>query len=132
MGNTVSLVASVVTPLGIGTAIGISMRDDVRSWYPTIRKPAWYVGGGIPPTFVFLDFGTPTSLKSSGSQDAPELALWSRVDGAVRYDGFREPPGRRHGRLDVETVAAVRSQLGAQLSLEPAVLQVAQAGCSGA
>ena len=43
MGNTLSLVASMVTPLGIGTAIGISMRDDVKSWYPTIRKPAWYV-----------------------------------------------------------------------------------------
>ena len=43
MGQALSLVASMVTPLGVGTAIGLGMHDEVKTWYPTIRKPAWYV-----------------------------------------------------------------------------------------
>jgi len=65
MGNALSLVASMVTPLGIGTAIGISMRDNVKSWYPTIRKPAWYVG---------LNFLRRESLLLTDTP-SPELAL---------------------------------------------------------
>ena len=48
MGNALSLAASIVTPLGVGTVIGVSMRDAVKAWYPTIRKPAW-----TPPNWLF-------------------------------------------------------------------------------
>lgn len=41
MGNAISIAGSILVPLGVGTAIGISMRDDVKEWYPTIKKPSW-------------------------------------------------------------------------------------------
>ena len=37
------LVLSIVTPLGVGMVIGIGLRDSVKQWYPSIRKPVWYV-----------------------------------------------------------------------------------------
>ena len=41
MGNNISLIASIALPLIGGTAIGIGLRDDVKTWYPTIKKPSW-------------------------------------------------------------------------------------------
>ena len=33
--------ASIAVPLVGGALIGIGMRNDVKTWYPTIKKPSW-------------------------------------------------------------------------------------------
>lgn len=48
MGNALSLGTSIAIPLLGGTSIGISMRDDVKTWFPTIKKPSWQ-----PPNWLF-------------------------------------------------------------------------------
>jgi benzodiazapine receptor len=41
MGNTLSLAVSVGVPLLGGMAIGIGLRNEVKTWYPTLKKPSW-------------------------------------------------------------------------------------------
>ncbi len=48
MGNALSLGTSIAIPLLGGTGIGLSMRDDVKTWFPTIKKPSWQ-----PPNWLF-------------------------------------------------------------------------------
>lgn len=48
MGNALSLGAAIAIPLLGGTAIGISMRNEITTWYPSIKKPSWN-----PPNWIF-------------------------------------------------------------------------------
>ena len=48
MGNTLSLAASIAIPLGVGMVIGVGMRDEVATWYPSVVKPSW-----TPPNWLF-------------------------------------------------------------------------------
>lgn len=48
MGNALSITAAIAVPLLGGTVIGIGMRNDVKGWYQTIKKPTW-----TPPNWLF-------------------------------------------------------------------------------
>lgn len=48
MGNVISVVPFIAGPLLTGVGIGLSMRDEVKEWYPTIKKPSW-----TPPPWLF-------------------------------------------------------------------------------
>lgn len=48
MGNALSVIAAIGIPLSGGMVIGISMRDEIKTWYPTLKKPSWN-----PPNYLF-------------------------------------------------------------------------------
>ncbi|CAL8463207.1 g2741 [Coccomyxa elongata] len=48
MGAVLSVVVAVAVPLGAGFGIGLAIKDDVKGWYKTLKKPDWN-----PPDWLF-------------------------------------------------------------------------------
>jgi benzodiazapine receptor len=75
MGNNLSLAISIAVPLGIGMVIGVGMRDEVREWYPTIKKPIW-----TPPNWLFGPVWTALycMMGYAANRVASVTGLWSK------------------------------------------------------
>lgn len=90
MGQFLSVAIAIGVPLAAGLGVGLSIKDDVRGWYKTLRKPSWtppdwlfgpvwtvlYTGMGYASYLVWKEGGGSLPLSLYGIQLVMNLA-WS-------------------------------------------------------